>query len=199
VSEQFNLRAVMRAASTTASKTVSKSSLCCVAVGAAVATIVATPWVTPARADEADQFFVEAFQNDAKPTTATLKARRMTHGRSNLGADISARDEPKSLAGTEINWIANSACLHPDLRAVVAEVAATYGTVTVNSTCRSPGHNAAIGGAEHSFHLSGNAVDFRVHGNIAGAAAFLSGRVGGYKNSGGGLFHIDTGPRRAMN
>jgi uncharacterized protein YcbK (DUF882 family) len=78
-------------------------------------------------------------------------------------------------------------------------VASMFGGVTVNSTCRSRGHNRRVGGASHSHHLTGNAVDFRVRGNWRGVWAFLrsSGGVGGMKHYGGGLFHIDTGARRS--
>jgi Peptidase M15 len=140
---------------------------------------------------ESDQFF--SFSDEPA-------ARRLRHGRSNLGADLGEPEKPKSLSGgTNISWNANADCLNDGLRAVIAEVAAIYGAVTVNSTCRSHGHNAAVGGAAHSYHLTGNAVDFRVHGNVAAAASFLNSRVGGLKHSGDGLFHIDTGPRRPMN
>jgi hypothetical protein len=140
---------------------------------------------------ENDQFF----QFSDEPV-----ASRLRHGRSNLGADLSEPESPKSLSGgANISWNANADCLNSELRAVLADVAANYGSVTVNSTCRSHSHNAAVGGAAHSYHLSGNAVDFRVHGNVAAAASFLNARVGGLKHSGDGLFHIDTGPRRPMN
>ncbi len=78
------------------------------------------------------------------------------------------------------------------------EVAAAYGPVTVNSTCRNPSRNAAVGGARHSYHLSGSAADFRIHGNARAVHAHLSSNrsVGGLKHYGGGLFHIDVGPRR---
>lgn len=95
-------------------------------------------------------------------------------------------------------WNASSACLNPALRRVVSEVAASFGPVTVNSTCRSHSHNARVGGAKQSFHLSGSAADFRIAGNPGATLAFLKGHrsVGGLKHYGGGVFHIDTGPRR---
>ena len=68
----------------------------------------------------------------------------------------------------------------------------------VNSTCRSHGHNARVGGAPKSYHLSGDAADFRVFGNVSATYSFLQSRVGGLKHYGGGLFHIDTGPRRSF-
>jgi uncharacterized protein YcbK (DUF882 family) len=55
-----------------------------------------------------------------------------------------------------------------------------------------------VGGAPRSFHLTGNAVDFRVAGSYGRVLAFLSRlrSVGGLKHYGRGVFHIDTGPRR---
>lgn len=103
-----------------------------------------------------------------------------------------------SLSGGAVRWAASSGCLNSGLRSVVASVAATFGPVTVNSTCRSRRHNARVGGARRSYHLSGNAVDFRVRGNWRGVMAYLRGSgVGGLKHYGGGLFHIDNGPRRS--
>jgi hypothetical protein len=105
----------------------------------------------------------------------------------------------KSITGGGVRWVASSGCLNGTLRSVLHSVAANYGPVTVSSTCRSRGHNARVGGARKSQHLSGNAVDFRVHGNVRGAYAYLAGvgRIGGFKHYGGGLFHIDSGPRRS--
>jgi hypothetical protein len=97
-----------------------------------------------------------------------------------------------------INWVASPNCLAPSLKSVLAEVAALFGAVRVNSTCRSKRHNARVGGASRSYHLTGNAVDFRIAGNIRAVSEFLLGKkaVGGFKHYGFGLFHIDTGPRR---
>lgn len=105
----------------------------------------------------------------------------------------------RSLTGGGVKWIANSGCLSSQLRAVVHQVASNFGPVTVNSTCRSRRHNARVGGARHSHHLSGNAVDFRVNGRGArGVYAFLRSHpsVGGLKFYRRGFFHIDTGSRR---
>ena len=105
----------------------------------------------------------------------------------------------KSLSGGSVDWTASAGCLDSGLKAIVYEVAANYGPLRVNSTCRSTGHNAAVGGAPRSKHLSGNAVDFRVSGNVGAVYAFLksNGGVGGLKHYGGGLFHIDNGERRS--
>lgn len=105
----------------------------------------------------------------------------------------------KSLTGGGVRWAASSGCLNGTLKSVVYQVAANYGSVTVNSTCRSKRRNRAVGGAKRSWHLSGNAVDFRVHGNYRGVYAYLrsNSSLGGVKHYGGGLFHIDTGPRRS--
>jgi Peptidase M15 len=166
--------------------------------------LLAAAATSTANAESADKFF----QFDEVPTqsevsanpTAKLAITRFRDGRSNLGADLGAPPVPKSLSGgTNISWNANAGCLNGQLRAVLAEVAANFGAITVNSTCRSHGHNAAVGGAAHSYHLGGNAVDFRAHGNVAAVSNYLNARVGGFKHSGGGLFHIDTGPRRPMN
>ena len=103
-----------------------------------------------------------------------------------------------SKGGGNVKWVASRSCLNARLRSIVYQVASRYGSVTVSSTCRSKSRNRRVGGAKRSKHLSGNAVDFRVHGRYKAAYAFLKSHsgVGGYKHYGGGLFHIDTGPRR---
>ena len=111
---------------------------------------------------------------------------------------VSAGSNNKSLTGGRVRWLASSSCLNAQLRSIIYQVASRFGSVTVNSTCRGKRHNARVGGAKRSQHLTGNAVDFRVHGKYGAAYAYLKslGSVGGYKHYGGGLFHIDTGPRR---
>ena len=147
--------------------------------------------------------------NTELPSTRSARSERRTAKRgvprrtrvASLGGGFSAAPStaPAVAGGGGIRWAASSGCLNSGLRSVVASVASMFGGVTVNSTCRSRGHNRRVGGASQSHHLTGNAVDFRVRGNWRGVWAFLrgSGGVGGMKHYGGGLFHIDTGSRRS--
>ncbi|MEM7750133.1 MAG: D-Ala-D-Ala carboxypeptidase family metallohydrolase [Pseudomonadota bacterium] len=107
--------------------------------------------------------------------------------------------KPKSITGGArgVTWVARKGCLNGRLKAAIYHVARTYGRVRVNSTCRSRRHNRRVGGARRSLHLTGNAADIRIWGNVRAAARYLRGVAGGYKHYGGGLFHIDTGPRRS--
>lgn len=104
-----------------------------------------------------------------------------------------------SITGGSVKWVASSGCLDGSLKSVIYQVAANFGPVTVSSTCRSKSRNASVGGAPRSKHLTGDAADFRVHGNVSATYAFLKGNgsVGGLKHYGGGLFHIDNGDRRS--
>lgn len=113
--------------------------------------------------------------------------------------DYSYTPKKPSITGGSVNWVASSGCLDGSLKSVIYQVASNFGPVTVSSTCRSKSRNAAVGGAPRSKHLSGDAADFRVHGNVSATYAFLksSGSVGGLKHYGGGLFHIDNGERRS--
>lgn len=107
--------------------------------------------------------------------------------------------KPKSITGGArgVTWVANKGCLNGRLKSAIYHVARTYGRVRVNSTCRSRRHNRRVGGARRSHHLTGNAADIRIWGNVRAAARYLRGVAGGYKHYGGGLFHIDTAPRRS--
>jgi hypothetical protein len=93
---------------------------------------------------------------------------------------------------------APTGCLPGDLREVVADVAARFGPVSVESTHRGRGHNRRAGGAGGSMHLSCRAVDFRVKARARGVMAYLSSRpeVGGLKVYRNGIIHIDNGERR---
>ncbi len=141
-------------------------------------------------------------RNSDSDAESTGSRRAASRGRqvASLGrdTDFSAPKPGRSLSGGSgnVRWVADSGCLNGSLRSAVSAVAASYGSVTVSSTCRSAGHNSRVGGAPKSYHLSGDAVDFRVSGNISGAASYLASLGGGYKHYGGGLFHVDTGPRR---
>lgn len=112
----------------------------------------------------------------------------------------SDEDRPRrSLSGGSVNWLRSASCLDGDLRGVIYAIASKFGPVTVNSTCRDRAHNRRVGGASKSYHLTGDAADFRVSSNVSAVYAYLrgNGNVGGIKHYGGGLFHIDNGPRRS--
>lgn len=104
----------------------------------------------------------------------------------------------RSLSGRSIRWVASPSCLASPLRAILGQVASVFGPVTVNSTCRSSARNRHVGGAPRSYHLTGNAVDFRVRGSYGAVLAYLGRQrsVGGLKHYGNDVFHVDTGPRR---
>ena len=132
----------------------------------------------------------------ARGVTSNTRVASRGHTRSDADRPVKRR----SLSGGgSVKWTASASCLNRTLRGIVSSVASSYGPVTVNSTCRSPRHNRSVGGAPKSMHLSGNAVDFRIHGNAGAVYAYLRGNgdVGGLKHYGGGLFHIDTGARRS--
>ena len=165
-----------------------------------------------ATAGEDTGWFNEAFAAAAKPLTQTetVTVRRTSvrvSTRASLGDGRLEENRPEvrpgrklpNLSGGGITWQASSGCVPGQLRGVLNQLVSNFGPVTVTSTCRSQGANRAAGGAGHSYHLTGQAVDFRVHGSSGAAYAYLSqnGSVGGLKHYGGGLFHIDTGPRRS--
>jgi len=132
---------------------------------------------------------------DSRASKAKAKPIRVA----SLGAThIPAAPKPeRSISGGGgIRWVASSSCLNGTLRGVLSQIASRFGAVTVNSTCRSRRHNARVGGASRSMHLTGDAADFRIRGNWGAAAGFIRSLVGGFKHYGGGLFHIDTGQRR---
>jgi hypothetical protein len=114
------------------------------------------------------------------------------------------RDEPQTAGAPDIRGMlvirpgAPVSCLPGSLRLVVADVAARFGAVSVESTHRTRGHNGRAGGARHSLHLSCRAVDFRVRSRGRGVMAYLRSRpeVGGLKMYRTGIIHIDNGERR---
>ena len=171
---------------------------------------VCLPGTAPAGDDTA--WFNAAFVAAAKllTQTETVTVRRTSvrvSTRASLGDARVDENRPEArpdrklpnLSGGGITWQAPSGCVPGQLRGVLHQLVSNFGPVTVTSTCRSQGANRAAGGAGHSYHLSGQAVDFRVRGSSGAAYAYLSqnGSVGGLKHYGGGLFHIDTGPRRS--
>ncbi len=157
-------------------------------------------YIAPSRKQRAAQSRKRSFSaavgssGYGKKRTASRKS-----GKRYAAINFSANDASpprRSATGGGVRWVASSSCLNGSLRGLVSSVAANYGSVTVSSTCRSRGHNASVGGAKHSHHLTGNAVDFRVHGNYAGVYAYLRSNAGGVHHYGGGLFHADTGASR---
>lgn len=134
--------------------------------------------------------------------TPVATAKRAARTRvASLGAPAAfappAASATPSLSGGLVAWRASASCLAGNLRDVIERVA-SYGRVTVNSTCRSRTRNRRVGGASKSWHLTGNAVDLRISGNWRAAAALMRSSVGGFKHYGGGLFHIDNGPKRTF-
>jgi len=133
--------------------------------------------------------------DDSTPKRQSRRARIAKHD-----DDGDSGQAPKRRSGGGgVSWVASGGCLPGSLKSVIAETS-SYGRVVVSSTHRSGGRNRAVGGASRSYHLSCQAADFRVHGaNVSAVASFLRnhGSVGGFHHYGGGLFHIDTGPKRS--
>jgi Peptidase M15 len=94
---------------------------------------------------------------------------------------------------------APTGCLPGDLQEVVADVAAKFGSVSIESTHRSKGRNWRAGGARQSLHISCRAIDLRVQARARGVMAYLRSRpeVGGLKVYRNGIIHIDNGERRS--
>lgn len=166
-----------------------------------------TDEVTSRRASRSERRRQRSTRRSARSEPAAERSSRRASNRSrrtgtrvaSLGPSPSVDLPSDSLSGGgsgKIVWNASSACLNSTLRSVIAVVAANYGQVRVNSTCRSRGHNRRVGGAPRSYHLTGDAADIRIFGNWRSARSYLASAVGGFKHYGGGLFHIDTGPRR---
>jgi hypothetical protein len=142
----------------------------------------------------------------SRPSVATIlpgeKPKEVGPMVASLGHELvaPAPSAGESLAGDKIRWLplASADCLAAPLRAVLAELTAAFGPMTVRWTCRNKQLNARVGGARRSYHLTGDAVDFNMGGNYRAIVAFLKGHklVGGLKHYGNGAFHIDTGPRR---
>jgi hypothetical protein len=132
--------------------------------------------------------------DEARSSKKSRNTRVASRGRS----DASELPRRKSLSGGgSISWSAPSGCLNGDIKSALRDLASSYGPVTVTSTCRDKSHNARVGGAKKSQHLTGDAADFRVSGSPSRVLASLrSSGMGGVKHYGGGLYHADTGPSR---
>ena len=123
-------------------------------------------------------------------------------GRWSLGGPLQAPapHEVAPVTAAGITWHAPSACVPVALRKILAGVVAHFGPIAVTSTCRPTPLNKAVGGADHSYHLTGEAIDFRVPATAVPDAVYAhlaqTAGVGGLKHYGDGLFHIDNGPRR---
>ena len=156
-------------------------------------------------AGETGDWLSEAFAKQKPQAVAAKRNRPASSQRARLGGPSSAEKQvpakmrSASLSGGDITWQASSGCLSGRLRGVIGDLIADFGPVTVTSTCRSASQNRSTGGADQSYHLRGEAVDFRTRAGTGAVYAFLSahGSVGGLKHYGGGLFHIDAGPRRS--
>lgn len=178
-------------------------SACLGAVFAICLALIAAP--ERAAAAEVDQWLSGVFNKSSSGS-----------GRSNLGGPSEGRRQGRRSKGSEdtnfgssfgsifgggggdkVRYVASSGCLSSNLSGVISSVS-TYGSVTVSSTCRSHSHNASVGGAKKSHHLTGDAADFRVHGDYQAAYAHLRNVHGGaVHHYGGGLFHIDNGAKRS--
>jgi Peptidase M15 len=148
---------------------------------------------TYAAAKRSKKSFASAVKASGYKTKYARKASGKKYAALNYGLN-DASPPNKSATGGGVRWVASSSCLNGSLVGLVQSIAANYGPVTVSSTCRSRGHNASVGGAKRSQHLTGDAVDFRVHGNYGGV--YVRANAGGVHHYGGGLFHADTGPKR---
>ena len=135
-----------------------------------------------------------------EPTTNNENTARHQASSSPALAAVTSPAKRSSLSDGAVRWGASPSCLDSRLRQVINQVASNFGPVKVNSTCRSRTHNAKVGGATRSKHLTGDAVDFSVSRNKPAVLGWLRRQpsVGGLKLYAGGRghFHIDTGPRR---
>ena len=154
-----------------------------------------------------------SFRYSFEPARGQKKksTRRSRRGKSNAGHvkltsldhsfvpnGKSYRKQLRKVARGSIKWLAYPGCVPKGLKRVLVKLSRKFGGLTVNSTHRSHRYNRKIGGAKHSYHLSCQAVDFRLGGRYRSALAYLKKlpQVGGLKHYGNGVFHIDIGPRR---
>ncbi len=175
------------------------------------AVIIAITSISPASADDGAWFnqIISASKGSSNSTATSAGQRSSRSNRPTRTATArpprerpaqgSSEPSSASLTGGGITWQASSSCVPGALRGVLADLVGNFGPVTVTSTCRGRTQNRVAGGAGQSYHLTSQAVDFRVRGSTGAVYAYLAsnGGVGGLKHYGGGLFHIDTGPRRS--
>lgn len=165
--------------------------ICKRAMGALLAGLLFAVFLTPASAGPAGNPWAAvapALFNDEEALAAENEFDRMD------AVQLAAVP-----TGKRIKWTAPAHCVPASLKAVLNQVAARFGPITVNSTARSATQNRKAGGRSKSFHLGCRAVDFRVHGATKGLIAFLGAQkgVGGIKRYSSGFYHIDNGPRRS--
>jgi Peptidase M15 len=91
--------------------------------------------------------------------------------------------------------------LDSGLIALIAALEAQFhAKPSIVSGCRSQAHNAAVGGARHSFHLSCAAADITIPGvspqSVRAFALTMPGRGGVGTYCGMSIVHIDVGPVR---
>ena len=91
-------------------------------------------------------------------------------------------------------------CLPPELLAVVADVSARFGPVTMVSTTRLNTDNHSPGSTRDKLHTSCKAVDFKVQGRLQEVLAYLRTRkevngINSYRNN---LVHIDFNERHSV-
>ena len=109
----------------------------------------------------------------AQPRPRRTPARIQLASLGGEEAGSAGKEARSSLSGGTVRWSASSFCLDGRLREVINQVASIFGPVKVNSTCRSRGRNAKVGGATRSKHLTGDAADFSVSKNKPAVLAYL--------------------------
>jgi hypothetical protein len=142
--------------------------------------------------------YVSAPAATAKRHAQAQKAKpvRIAKTRTLRHADRSIFQYAIDQQGNTVGFNSGSAsCLPASVKARLAEVEARFGKVSIVSTFR---RGARIAGSGHpSLHADCRAVDFKVRGNQAGAAAWLKatheGGVGTYSGQMSHI-HIDNGP-----
>jgi type IV secretory pathway VirB10-like protein len=92
-------------------------------------------------------------------------------------------------------------CLPSDLRAVLSDLEARFGTVTLVSTRELHTENHTRGSVRHKLHADCKAVDFKIKADPKAVTAYLRSRpeVAGINQYGNnGVFHIDHNGQRKV-